>query len=734
MGFAHRGGAQAPENGQHLEFGVESTILRPKTYASQLNRKSSAGRERLLPGPCCDTLPSVTRLTLLLLFAAPLFAQERPLASLPYTPSLEPAFLDRSADPCVDFYKYACGNWNKLNPIPPDQPRWDVYAKMQNDNQRYLWGILLEAAKPSPARTPNEQKIGDYFAACMDEAGVEKAGAAPLGPRLQEIAALPNVAALAPLLAKLHLESSDEGMLFGFGSSQDFADSNRVIAFASSGGLGLPDRDYYFKTDAKSVETRTRYLAHVARLLSLLGDDPAKAKAEADVVMAIETELARASLTRVEKRDPHKLFHKMSLAEFKKSMPAFQWDAYFSALGLAAPPVVNVTEPAFYKEVDTLLKTRSLDDWKTYLRWHLVAAKARFLSSSFVDADYEFNRKFLRGTKELAPRWKRCIGRLDYDLGEAIGEVFVKRTFSAETKARTLDMVKEIELAMETELEQVTWMSAETRDRALEKLHTVVNRIGYPDHWRDYSSVRIAPGDLVGNVDRCNIFASKRDLAKIGKPVDRTEWQISPTTVDAYYDAQLNDINFPAGVLQPPLFDPNLDDAPNYGNTGATIGHELTHGFDDEGRQFDAAGNLKDWWTKKDAAEFERRAACVVDQYSGYTAVDDVKVDGKLTLGENVADLGGTLLAYLAWKHATRAQTLQSEGGFTPDQRFFIGMAQWACGDERPENKRLSAQTNPHAPDEYRINGVVSDMPEFAKAFSCKAGQPMVRQPVCRVW
>jgi len=676
----------------------------------------------------------VTRAILLVLLALPLGAQEQPLASLPYTPSLEPAFLDRSVDPCVDFYQFACGNWNKLNPIPPDQPRWEVYGKLQNDNRRYLWGILQEVSKPSPNRTPNEQKIGDYFAACMDEAAVEKAGATPLGPRLGEIAALKTVAALAPLLARLHLESSGDGMLFGFGSAQDYADSSRVIAFASDGGLGLPDRDYYLKSDAKNVETRARYLAHVARMLTLLGDDAAAAGAEARVVMEIETELAKASLTRVDKRDPHKLFHKMPLAEFRKIVPSFGWPAYFDALGIPAPPVVNVTEPAFYREVEALLKTRSLDDWKTYLRWHLVDAKARYLSSVFVQADYEFNRKYLRGTKELAPRWKRCVGRLDYDLGEAIGQVFVERTFSPETKARTLAMVKEIERAMEDDLNQVTWMGNATRQRALAKLHAVVNRIGYPDHWRDYSTVRIEPGDLVGNVDRCTVFESRRQLAKIGKPVDRTEWEISPTTVDAYYDPQLNDINFPAGVLQPPLFDPKMDDAPNYGNTGATIGHELTHAFDDEGRQFDFAGNLKDWWTKKDAAEFERRAACVVDQYSGYTAVDEIKVDGKLTLGENVADLGGTILAYMAWKHATRGQDLKPEGGFTPDQRFFVGMAQWACGEERPESKRLSAQTDEHAPDQYRINGVVSNMPEFARAFSCKAGQPMLRQPVCRVW
>jgi len=671
---------------------------------------------------------------LLLLAACAACAQEGPLTSLPYTPSLETKFIDRSVDPCVDFYKFACGNWTKLNPMPPDQPRWDVYAKMQVDNMRYLWGILEQLAKPSPGRTPNEQKVGDYFGSCMNEAAIEKAGAAPLKPMMDAIAALQNVGGLASLVAKMQLAASDANPLFGFGSNQDFADSNSEIAFASSGGLGLPDRDYYFKTDDRSVEIRAKYLAHVARMFALLGDDAAAANTEADTVMAIETELARASLTRVEKRDPHKLFHKMAVGQFEKSAPAFRWKEYFDGLGIAAPPVVNVTEPLFYKTVDTLLKTRSLADWKTYLRWTLVAAKAPYLSSPFVKEDYEFNRAYLRGTKELAPRWKRCIEWLDDDLGEAIGEVFVKRTFSAETKTRTVEMVKEIELAMENDLNQIPWMTNVTRQRALEKLRTVVNRVGYPDHWRDYGAVRIAPDDFLGNIDRANIFESKRQLNKIGKPVDRTEWEMSPVTVDAYYDGQMNNINFPAGVLQPPNFDPKMDDAPNYGNTGATIGHELTHGFDDQGRQFDAAGNLKDWWTKKDAAEFEQRTLCVVNQYSSYTAVDDVKVNGKLTLGENVADLGGTLLAYMAWKHATRNQSLESEGGFTPDQRFFVGMAQWACGDETPESKRLHAQTDEHSPDEYRINGVVSDMPEFRKAFSCKTGQPMAPEKMCRVW
>ena len=670
----------------------------------------------------------------MLFLPACLCAQDRPLTTLPYTPSLEPAFLDRSADPCVDFYQFACGNWNRLNPIPADQPRWDVYSKLQTDNLRYLWGILDEASKPSPDRTPQQQKIGDLFAACMDEAAVEKAGAAPLKARLDEIAALKRVSDIPALLGRLHLESSGDSALFGFGSSQDFADSNSVIAFAVAGGLGLPDRDYYVKADAKSQETRARYLQHLATVFQLLGDSPAAAKAEARTVMAIETALAKASLTRVDKRDPYKLFHKYSRAKLYALTPSFGWAAYFNAIGLAAPAEVNVTEPEFFREVEKQLKTRGIKDWKTYLRWHLAHGQSAYLSSAFVNASFEFYSKYLRGVAELQPRWKRCVRYVDRNLGEALGQVFATKTFTADTKARALEMTQEIEKAMEADLHQLPWMGEATRQQALLKLHAIVNKIGYPDKWRDYSSIRIARDDFLGDVDRAIVFESKRQLAKIGKPVDRSEWQMTPPTVNAYYDPQMNDINFPAGVLQPPLFDPKMDAAPNYGNTGATIGHELTHGFDDQGRQFDAQGNLKDWWTEKDAAEFVKRAACVSNQYSQYTVIDDIKINGKLTLGEDVADLGGTMLAYMAWKDATSGQELKPIGGFTPGQRFFIGMAQWACGFERPENKRLNAITNEHSPDEYRINGVVSNLPEFRQAFSCQLGQPMAREQACRVW
>jgi len=659
---------------------------------------------------------------------------DSPLASLPYTPSLETRFIDRGADPCVNFYQYACGSWNKLNPMPADQPRWNVYAKLTDDNRRFLWGILAEAAAGGAGRSPNQQKIGDYFGACMDEAAVEKAGAAPMKSNLDAIAALKRTADLAPLVARLHLELADSAPFFGFSSSQDFANSERMIAFALAGGLGLPDRDYYTKTDPKSQETRARYLEHVAAMFRLLGDAPATAKGQAQTVMEIETALAKASLTRVEKRDPYKLYHRMKQEEFVRLTPAFGWKEYWTGIGLPSPAEINVTEPDFFKELQSQLSARDITAWKVYLRWHLVHARAPYLSSRFVEANFDFYNKYLRGVPALQPRWKRCVRYVDRDLGEALGQVFVEKTFTPDTKARALAMVKEIEAAMESEINQLDWMGPATKKQALVKLRGVVNKIGYPEKWRNYSAVRIAPGDFAGDVDRATEFESRRQLAKIGKPVDRTEWGMTPPTVNAYYDPQMNDINFPAGVLQPPLFDPKLDDAPNYGNTAATIGHELTHGFDDEGRQFDAKGNLRDWWTKQDSEAFENHAACVVDQYAQYTVVDDIKINSKLTEGEDVADLGGTRLAYIAWNNATRGQELKPIDGFTPDQRFFIGMAQWACGDERAENKRLNAITDPHSPEEYRINGVVANLPQFRDAFSCRQGQPMARAQMCRVW
>jgi len=671
----------------------------------------------------------------LLLFAAVAFSQtpETPLHELPYSPSFDLSNMDTSVNPCVDFYKYSCGGWLKKNPIPPDQASWSVYAKLSQDNQRFLWGILEESARPAATRSNVEREIGDYFAACMDEPAVEKAAAAPLRGELDAIAGLHSVREFPELLARQHL-AGVSAALFNFGASQDYADSSREIAFAYAGGLGLPDRDYYTNTDAKSVEIRKEYVAHVGRMLGLLGDSPTQAAAEAEAVMRIETALARASLTRVKQRDPYNLFHKMTRKRLQALAPGFDWMRYLKALALPALDEFNVTEPAFYKEVQSLLASTALADWKAYLRWHLVHSRAPYLSAAFVQANFDFFGKYLRGAPQLQPRWKRCARYVDRDLGEALGQVFVARTFTADMKARTLAMTKEIESAMEEDIQQLPWMGEVTKREALLKLHAVVNKIGYPDKWRDYSSIRIDRGDFAGNVERSMIFESRRELAKIGKPVDRTEWGMTPPTVNAYYDPQMNDINFPAGVLQPPVFDAKMDDAPNYGDTGGTIGHELTHGFDDEGRQFDGKGNLHNWWTKADSKEFQKRADCIAGQYAQYTVVDNIKINSRLTLGEDVADLGGEFLAFMAWKHATAGKDLKPVDGFTPAQRFFIGFAQWACGDERAENKRVNAIINPHSPPEYRINGVVVNMPPFADAFACKVGQPMVREQPCRVW
>jgi putative endopeptidase len=658
---------------------------------------------------------------------------ETPLQSLPYSPSLDLTDMDPSINPCEDLYRYSCGGWLKKNPIPSDQSSWSVYSKLTQDNERFLWGILEDTAKPNPARSPVEREIGDFFAACMDEPAVEKAGAGPLASELAAVGNLKSVADLPELLAREHL-AQNFGMLFSFSANQDYADSSREIAFAGAGGLGLPDRDYYTKTDAKSGEIRAKYLEHVAQMLRLLGDTPPHAAHEAQAIMRIETALAKASLTRVEQRDPYKLFHKMDRAQLQALTPALDWTRYLKASGLGDLNEYNVSEPAFFKEVQTVLTGTPLADWKAYLRWHLVHARAAFLSNAFVEANFEFFGKYLRGTPEQRPRWKRCVQYVDGDLGEALGQVFVERTFGPDMKARTLTMTKEIEKAMEDDIKQLPWMSEATKQQALAKLHSVTNKVGYPDKWRDYSSIRIERGDFAGNVYQAAVFEGRRQLAKIGKPVDRGEWGMTPPTVNAYYDPQMNDINFPAGVLQPPVFDPKMDDAPNYGDTGGTIGHELTHGFDDEGRQFDAHGNLHDWWTAADAKEFQKRADCVADQYAQYTVVDDIKINSRLTLGEDVADLGGEILAYIAWKDATRDRKLTPIDGFSPEQRFFIGFAQWACGDERAESKRVHAITDPHSPPEYRINGVAANMPDFAGAFGCKVGQPMVRKDPCRVW
>jgi len=651
-------------------------------------------------------------------------------------PVLDVSAMDRTVDPCVDFYAYACGGWLKSNPIPPDQSSWGIYGKLQDENLAQLRGILEEAAKGNASPGSVAQKIGDYYASCMDETAIEKLGISPLEPELARIAALKSKDELAAYIATAQFPPAlfGGGMLFAFRSDQDFKDSASVIGEADQGGLGLPDRDYYVKDDAKSVELRKAYVAHVAKIFELVGDKPEVAATEAATVMRIETALAKGQMTRVERRDPPKLYHKMTVAELEKLAPQFRWKVYLDKVGQRELSSLNVVAPDYFRTLNGEIEKESLEDWKTYLRWHAAHQAATDLTSAFVKENFNFYDKTLRGQQELMPRWKRCTNDVDNDLGEALGQAYVAKYFSPAAKAAALNMVKEIEAAMRSEIQTLPWMGAQTKEQALTKLHAIANKIGYPDQWRDYSALEITRGDEIGNSRRGSWFEFRRQLAKIGQPVDRGEWGMTPPTVNAYYDPQKNDINFPAGILQPPLFSALSDAAPNYGNTGGTMGHELTHAFDDEGSQFDATGNLRMWWTEADRKEFEQRAQCVVDQYSGYTIVDDIKINGKLTDGEDLADLGGTLLAYLAWKEDTKGQKLEPIDGLTPAQRFFVGYGQSWCTNTREETLRLRATVDPHSPEKYRANGVVSNMPEFREAFSCKAGQPMVREKECRVW
>jgi len=656
----------------------------------------------------------------------------RPLTAMPYSPSLDVTSMDRSVDPCVDFYKFSCGGWQKNNPIPADQAAWSVYAKLANENQQFLWGVLAEDAQAKD-RTAVQQKVGDYFAACMNTDAIDAAGDKPVRAGLAEIDGLKTRSELVAALTRLHHEWAGS-YFFGSGTGQDAADSSTVIVELGAGGLGLPDRDYYTKTDDKSVKIRAQYAEYVQQLLGLAGETAEQAKADADAILRIETALAKASLTRVERRDPHNTYHMETLEELGKLTPSMDWPVYFKVQGAAGLTKLNVSQPAFMKAVEAELATEDVAALRAYLRFHLLTAAAPYLAHPFEQANFDFFSKTLRGVPAMPPRWKTCTRAVDRNLGEALGQEFVRRTFSAETKAKTQLMTAQIETAMQHEIEGLDWMSPATKTEALRKLHAIRNKIGYPEKWRDYTALAVKADDYFGDARRAGQFQDAREWNKLGKPVDRDEWGMTPPTVNAYFNPQMNDINFPAGVLQPPLYDPKEDDAPNYGNTGSTIGHELTHAFDDEGRQFDAEGNLKDWWTPADAKGFEDRINCVRDQYAGYVIVDDIHITSKLTSGEDVADIGGTLLAYIAWKKQTEGVTLTPKDGLTPDQRYFVGMAQWACENQRPENLRVSAITNPHSPGFARVNGVVSNMPEFQKAFSCKAGQAMVHAPTCRVW
>ena len=672
----------------------------------------------------------------LLFFSSLAFAQaskeSAPPANTAKAHSFDLDAIDKSADPCVDFYQYACGNWMRLNPIPPEYPSWGSFSVLHDRNQEILRQILEEAAKPDPKRDAATRKIGDHYASCMDEKSADAAGVKPVEAELKRIAAMKDKKDIAAELVHLHL--IDNNALFGFGSTIDYKDARQQIAAVDQAGLSLPDRDYYLKEDQKSQDIRDKYVAHIRKMLEMIGDSPDAAAAEAKNVLALETALAKASLDRTARRDPNNRWHPMTREQMTALAPGFDWQTYFAAIDAPRFDRMNVGNPDFMKAVGSLLQSEGMETWRTYLRWKLLNQMAKYLSSGFVDEDFDFNGKVLRCTEKILPRWKRCVDYVDRDLGEALGRPYVDRTFGAEGKARTLKMVEAIERAMSQDLEGLDWMTEATKKRAFEKLHDITNKIGYPDQWRDYSKYDVKRGDFVGNVERGRVFESRRQLGKIGQPVDKKEWGMSPPTVNAYYSSQHNDINFPAGILQPPFYDNRIDDAVNMGAMGLVVGHELTHGFDDQGRKFDGNGNLNDWWTPEDAKAFEQRASCVVDEYGSFSPVEGEHLNGKLTLGENTADNGGARLAFLALMDMLGAKEPAPIDGYTAAQRFFIGYGQVWCQNVRPQYARMLVKTDSHSPGRFRVDGVVQNMPEFQKAFGCKSGQPMVQQNACRVW
>jgi endothelin-converting enzyme/putative endopeptidase len=643
--------------------------------------------------------------------------------------------IDKTIDPCVDFYQYACGNWIKNSEIPPDQSQWVSFVELHERNLDIEHGILEKAAAGGASRNAVDQKIGDLYGSCMDEKSVDAKGIAPVKPELDRIAAVNDKSALIDEIAHVHLIGPNP--LFNFYSQSDLHNADQVIAYIDQGGLTLPDRDYYIKDDADKVEKRQILVDYATQLFTLAGQSPQQAAKSAQTVLVIETLLAADSMDRTKRRDPKNRDHKMSRDEASALGPNFYLNRYFAAVGAPRFTQLNVTNPDFFKQVNGVLESEPLDALKTYVSWHVLNAAAPWLSQPFVDANFKLQQK-LTGQEQIQARWKRCVNLTDHELGEALGQRYVDATFGPESKQRMLQMVDALEKSLDEDIFGLSWMSDETKKQAKVKLEAIRNKIGYPEAWRDYGSVVIKPGDLLGNVERANAFEAKRQIVKIDKPLDRKEWGMTPPTVNAYYSSSFNEIVFPAGILQPPFFDKAMDDAVNFGGIGLVIGHELTHGFDDQGRKFDPQGNLHDWWTEQDGKEFEKRASCIADEYSNFVAVDDLKLNGKLTLGENTADNGGARIALAALEHMIADDKSGKEGqkidGYTPEQRFFLGFGRVWCERRRPEVARLRVLTDPHSPGKYRVNGVVQNMPEFHRAWGCKASQPMVAENACHVW
>jgi putative endopeptidase len=645
------------------------------------------------------------------------------------------AIRDKTCKPCEDFYHYASGEWLAKNPIPAAYPSWGRFNELAERNRELLHQILEQAAENLQASAgSNERKIGDFYASCMDDKQINAAGARPLNMEFSRIDAVQNVRELQEEVARL--QGLGVRALFDFGSTQDAKNSSQVIGGADQGGLGLPDRDYYTKTDEKSKQIRQQYEEHVAKMLALAGDEDAKAVTAAKAIVELETRLANASMTRVERRDPEKTYHKMNRSDLRTLTPNWSWEDYFKEVGYTNIDSVDVSAPKFFQTMSEALKETPIENWKTYLRWHLMNSTAPYLSDPFVDEDFNFKGRVLQGTEELLPRWKRCVSATDRQLGEALGQIYVQKYFPPEAKTRALEMVNHLIEALNDDLQTLPWMGPATKKQAFAKLAAFARKIGYPDKWRDYSAYVVDRGPYAFNQMRGAQFEFKRDLNKIGKPVDRTEWDMTPPTVNAYYNPEMNEIVFPAGILQPPFFDMNGDDASNYGAMGAVIGHEMTHGFDDEGRKFDAQGNLRDWWTPEDEKNFNERAACVEKQFNNYVVQDDIHENGKLVLGESIADLGGLNLAYRALQKAEKGKKTEPIGGLTADQRFFLSFAQIWASNDRPEFERLMVNTNPHPLARFRAIAPPSNMPEFARAFGCKEGDAMARPSAirCQIW